>query len=75
MNVNKSQELQKTRPIITVKQARRFLGEDFKDMSDTEIAAIVDDLRELAAIYLGKTIVKKSTTGLKSKNGLPKKRF
>ena len=41
MNVNKSQELQKTRPIITVKQARRFLGEDFKDMSDTEIEAVL----------------------------------
>lgn len=41
-----------TKPIMTVKEARKILGKKYEKMTDTEIAQLVDDVDILAQMAL-----------------------
>jgi ribonuclease HIII len=51
-------------PIISVKEARRLLGKDAKDLDDDQIIEIVNSLTELAKHNIDKKGVKKSNNSL-----------
>ena len=40
------------KPIITIKEARKILGEKYKNMSDEEIERIVNDLHMIAKLTI-----------------------
>lgn len=40
------------KPIIPVKEARKLLGRDAKDMTDEEVTRLVEDVGELAKLAL-----------------------
>lgn len=40
------------KPIISVKEARKLLGKEYRDRSDGEIKKIIEDTHELAKIAL-----------------------
>lgn len=59
------------RPVITIKEARRLLGKDAKNLTDTEIMDIVNNLRILAINYIYNKNVKKSKNVIGLGHGLP----
>jgi hypothetical protein len=59
------------RPIITVREARRLLGKDSEQLNDVEVMEVVNNLREVAKLYIKSKGVKKSDNRLGSDNGLP----
>lgn len=40
------------KPIMTVKEARRLLGKEHKNLSDDEVAELIEQLHELAKLSL-----------------------
>lgn len=54
----------KNKPVITVKEARRLLGKDAKQLNDVEVMEIVNNLQIFAKEYLRKKSVKKSNNRL-----------
>jgi hypothetical protein len=61
-----------TRPLITVREARRLLGKDSEQLNDVEVMEVVNNLREVAKLYIKSKSVKKPHNRLGSDNGLPK---
>lgn len=59
------------KPVITVKEARRLLGKDSKDLNDVEVMEIVNNLHVIAKEYLQKKSVNMSNNRLELDNGLP----
>lgn len=59
------------KPIITIKEARRLLGKDAKNLNDVEVMEIVKNLHDLAKDYLRNKSVKRSNNRLGLDNGLP----
>lgn len=40
------------KPIMSIKEARKLLGKDAKDMSDEQVAELVEQIHELAKLAL-----------------------
>lgn len=40
------------KPIISVKEARKLLGKDYRSLTDEEILKIIDDTHQLAILAL-----------------------
>jgi len=40
------------KPIISIKEARKLLGKEAKNMSDEQVARLIEDTHELARIAL-----------------------
>lgn len=59
------------RPIITIKEARRFLGKESSQLDDVEVMNIVNSLHLTAKEYIQKKSVNLSNNGLELLDGLP----
>lgn len=46
------------KPIMTIKEARRFLGKDSNNLNDVEVMEIVKNMQEMAKIYIHKSVKK-----------------
>ena len=40
------------KPIISVKEARKLLGKDYEKLTDDKIAELIEQLHELAKLFL-----------------------
>lgn len=60
------------KPIITVKEARRYLGTTAKGLDDVEVMQVVNGLHELAKEHIRKKSIKKSNNRLGFNDGLSK---
>lgn len=41
------------KPIISVKEARKILGKEYKDLSDDNLSGVIISLTKIAQFYLG----------------------
>lgn len=41
------------KPIISVKEARKILGQEYKDLSDDNLLGVIVSLTKIAQFYLG----------------------
>ncbi|HEX3568207.1 MAG TPA: hypothetical protein VHT70_00845 [Candidatus Saccharimonadales bacterium] len=48
------------REIITIKEARKLLGQEAKDLNDTQVKEIIDSLQSIAKKYLSTSSSKNS---------------
>lgn len=46
-----------TAPIVTIKTARRLLGNDANALSDTEIILLIDKLEQVAGIFIQEKVL------------------
>lgn len=56
------QKLLTTRPLITVKEARKILGQDAKSMTDQDIRRLVESYDEIAKLIIRDHSVLKTNT-------------
>jgi len=56
------------KPIMSVKEARKILGKDAKNMTDDQIITLVDDVDELAKLALRVAKEKVETDNIKRRD-------